>query len=1050
MLKYIVSVILLALCSAIHGQVFIAEYDDIWGEVYDLTGQQPIDLTGYLEIYNNSPEEYLLTIESVAIDIPPTWGVSESDFSYYEVEDYIFTGGDIVSVDPSIFLFTDQIEDVDTAYQTFQISAKDLSGSILQEESVTIAYQLIIPTKPTPTFQILDFEGVELADTIYIPLEIQDPFNRDFFSLIEFIFEDFWYLERPIVWEPIEYISENIEFVECQFHDPYLENPDATWCQGETMSWTNSFINFVEINGQLGQANDYRYEVLVNIYDPADPIGSSQQVRFIAADAECVYGYEADIITNPQEYIYVCAGEEVTLQARAEYSNVNWHDQSGNIISGYEVTYTDIQENVYISVSAQDEEGCNVRDFLTILLETQTATIVQTPNGNNNIEACEGQILEWEAIDGYEDVAWYNQNTGDLFYGDTYTYTVEEEYVTIEIRAAGDDGCMVVQYINIYANPMGQEADIIVGDNFLTSCLGGIIELSAKPEYTEVTWTVENTGEIYTGSLISITDVNESLSILVTAQSANNDCSVFQYVSVNVENLFANDLVDGSDFPICEGNDLLLISNPSYTAVTWENQNTGLVTMGNELILEEVTSFINIVVRGLGSDGCTYEQYLNIYPEEDLIYDEDILESEQMEYCRIVNLEASSDYTNYEWHVYNFDNNEFEILGTDRTIEIDYTYNLDVYSPLITLRGTNSEGCRVEFTFEFPIKFPEERDLIDLSALDEDCSWEEVTISTLEPYKTYRWEYQNQYYYDNNLVIQNTNDPVVLLALDGDGCSFIDSYNPTENYLGSPKICVITTDETDNHNVVLWEDPIENSENIAYYKILREGNTTNVFDSIGITEVAAENSYNDLDADNQQQAYRYQVVSVDKCNNESEPSDIHKTIHLTINLGTNDNVNLIWDQYAGITYDQIRILRGSSQDDLEELVVLPSTALSFTDQESVIGDVYYQIEITTQVDCDLGRRLVKISSNIAGFLSDSTDEFFSTFSVYPNPVGEILYLDSEQNLQVTIIDTAGKLYSTNYIRPGLSQLLVSDLAPGIYLLELSSKDGQRYKKFIKR
>lgn len=338
--------------------------------------------------------------------------------------------------------------------------------------------------------------------------------------------------------------------------------------------------------------------------------------------------------------------------------------------------------------------------------------------------------------------------------------------------------------------------------------------------------------------------------------------------------------------------------------------------------------------------------------------------------------------------------------------------------------------------------------MIDLSGIDEDCDLEEIVLSGLDNYETYRWSYQNQITYGKELIIQNVSSPVVLMAIDNEGCVYIDEFVPTDNFIGAPDLCVITNDDMNNNNVVLWEDPTFNAKNIVYYKILREGNATNSFDSIGVVDVADPNRFEDIDADNQQQAYKYQVIAVDKCNNESEVSNIHKTIHLTINLGTNDNINLIWDNYLGIAHDQVRILRGSTPDNLEEFVLLPTTVLSFTDQNPPSGNVFYQIEIPIEVECDFGRAPVFIRSNIAEYIFDSIEEIEWDINLFPNPVSEILQVHLEKESSLSIIDIHGSLVQQQ-TASRKNNIDVSDLESGVYYLRIVSHGQFSFKKFVK-
>ncbi len=80
----------------------------------------------------------------------------------------------------------------------------------------------------------------------------------------------------------------------------------------------------------------------------------------------------------------------------------------------------------------------------------------------------------------------------------------------------------------------------------------------------------------------------------------------------------------------------------------------------------------------------------------------------------------------------------------------------------------------------------------------------------------------------------------------------------------------------------------------------------------------------------------------------------------------------------------------------------------------------------------------------------TTDEI----KLYPNPTNSILNIDnlsSSQNVTMCIIDVTGKILLSQYIHASESlQLNVSDLAQGLYLVEIKSDEGANvHKKFIK-
>ena len=72
-----------------------------------------------------------------------------------------------------------------------------------------------------------------------------------------------------------------------------------------------------------------------------------------------------------------------------------------------------------------------------------------------------------------------------------------------------------------------------------------------------------------------------------------------------------------------------------------------------------------------------------------------------------------------------------------------------------------------------------------------------------------------------------------------------------------------------------------------------------------------------------------------------------------------------------------------------------------------------------------------------------------SFSLYPNPAGDLVYFQTEttyQEAQVTLCDTGGRRLLSKTISPATAWLDLAGLAPGIYLLNISkpeSANGQQ-------
>jgi hypothetical protein len=138
---------------------------------------------------------------------------------------------------------------------------------------------------------------------------------------------------------------------------------------------------------------------------------------------------------------------------------------------------------------------------------------------------------------------------------------------------------------------------------------------------------------------------------------------------------------------------------------------------------------------------------------------------------------------------------------------------------------------------------------------------------------------------------------------------------------------------------------------------------------------------------------------------------------------------------------------------------------------SAVGNQWYLngVEINGATDQNLeiflnGTYTVQV--NVGGCISDLSDEFVvialsapelttNAIQVYPNPTTGILSFDlprNSSNTQLRVYDSVGSLVETQQISgaDGRSTLDFSHLASGMYLMKITSQDGEYQHTFIKK
>ncbi len=323
------------------------------------------------------------------------------------------------------------------------------------------------------------------------------------------------------------------------------------------------------------------------------------------------------------------------------------------------------------------------------------------------------------------------------------------------------------------------------------------------------------------------------------------------------------------------------------------------------------------------------------------------------------------------------------------------------------------------------------------------CYGDEIIIDAGSGYASYMW--------NNNMTTQSiaidTSGIFSVTAYGVNGCGSKASLEvkATIPYSGQ-KICMVTVDES-GKNMVIWEKPDMSS--IEQYLIYRESTFAGVYEIIGVQSATQLTVFTDAASAPEEKSDRYRISVVDTCGNESPMSPPHKTMHLTINKGLNEELNLIWENYEGMLFGTYEIYRGPAADSLELLKTVQSSITSFTDNTVPEGIVYYQISLLNPDTCDPAGLLGKKASsgpfvhslsnlednriqgtNINNPLADAIQ-----LTVYPSPFTDfttISYsLEKPARMKVEIYNVVGEK---------IKIMLDENQSAGAYKLEMKATD----------
>jgi trimeric autotransporter adhesin len=268
------------------------------------------------------------------------------------------------------------------------------------------------------------------------------------------------------------------------------------------------------------------------------------------------------------------------------------------------------------------------------------------------------------------------------------------------------------------------------------------------------------------------------------------------------------------------------------------------------------------------------------------------------------------------------------------------------------------------------------------------------------------------------------------------------SVNPVE-------ICLVGINSVTNTNEIVWEKPVTNA--IESFLIYKESSVANQYDYIGSVDYDQEAIFNDLNSYPAIQSYQYKIAVQDTCGNVTTQSEIHKTIHLTINQGQNDSWNLIWNHYEGFTFGTYNVYRGTDASNLSFLTSLASSNNSYTDFTPPTRNVYYQIEVMPTSPCDPTKALV--TSSRSNIISAQTADLYhldlNEMKVYPNPTNGIVnVVMDEVKGRLMVFNSLGQMVIDNINFNHKEIIDLSSFRSGVYTFVIETENGIERQQII--
>jgi hypothetical protein len=334
------------------------------------------------------------------------------------------------------------------------------------------------------------------------------------------------------------------------------------------------------------------------------------------------------------------------------------------------------------------------------------------------------------------------------------------------------------------------------------------------------------------------------------------------------------------------------------------------------------------------------------------------------------------------------------------------------------------------------------------------CVGGSVTLTALPNYTSYLW--------NTGATTQSINDSLsgtfTVEGFNMSGCGSIsDSYSVNASLLQSPEICIVTVDTTSTKNFIIWEKPLVTD--IVSFKIYRE--TSSIFTHIATIPYTSTSIFTDTTngINPNTTAYKYKISAVDTCGTESALSSFHRSIHVSISPASPCGYNLIWNDYIGFPVTQYLIYRDSSNTGLVKKDSVSFGNTSWTDFTcySANDTIAYLIEAVNSAGCNPSKSGGHNStrSNVQRNYSVSVPLISGNnmnIKIFPNPANSNICIESENELkdaEITIYNIHSQIMLQMPLQKKITELDISKLVKGVYVIKILSEKGIAVKKLVK-
>ena len=443
---------------------------------------------------------------------------------------------------------------------------------------------------------------------------------------------------------------------------------------------------------------------------------------------------------------------------------------------------------------------------------------------------------------------------------------------------------------------------------------------------------------------------------------------------------------------------------------------------------------------------------------ENMILIEEITPGDGVYETKVINLgakfaELGLEYSDYHIVLHHKEDNKFNVLvdnvrltGAAQTrgaSNVDEIYAVEYPAGKYYLVAAANGQLTLELSVLNADELPATPANVVATTIDEfsiELTWDAAERAT--SYNIYR----------NDVFVTNVKETTYIdenLDSDVDYCYVVRAYNDIMESVESEKACaktkkVVLTPPTSISAVALSETSIQLTwskvEKVGGYKIYWG---ENVVDIVMDTTYTIEN----LEAGSE---YCYMVSSVYKNRESFDKSDVACATTLAVVPTVPTNVKV-----EATSTSSVKVSWSAAENAQRYYIYNGGTFVAKTayTEYNIVG-LEYDTEYCYTVTAVNGEVESEASEQACGkTLGEGVEELASTLNIYPNPVNDKLYIETEVEIEeVVIYDVYGRVQN---LRNSETQNLsisvdVTNLNSGVYFVKVVTENGEVVKRFVKK